>query len=322
MMPDRMANSHAQIDQAVVILRNGGIVAFATETVYGLGADATNTAAVKRIYRAKGRPGTNPLIVHVADVSIARRYARTWPEDAEKLAQHFWLFGPLTLVVPKADSIVDTATAGLDSVGLRAPNHPLALRLLRKFDGPIAAPSANRSNRVSPTTADHVRIELGESVDLILDGGPCDVGIESTVLSLIREPTILRPGGVSRQQIETVIGPVKVTNKTVSATEQAISPGQHAVHYSPTTPTYRITAADHAVEMTDRDVILGLSIQQPIPGTLIKMPSDPVEYARHLYAALHEADGGRFDRILIEMPPDEPEWQAVRDRISRAARSL
>ena len=321
MMTDSVADLHAQIDRAVSILRDGRLVAFATETVYGLGADATRTDAVERIYHAKGRPGTNPLIVHIADAQSARRYARVWPDAAEKLAQAFWP-GPLTLVLPKSSAIVDAATAGLDSVGLRAPNHPVALELLRRFDRAIAAPSANRSNRVSPTTAEHVRRELGDAVDLILDGGRCDVGIESTVLSLVNEPTILRPGGVSQQQIESVIGIVKVLSKTVATTEAAESPGQHAVHYSPVTPTYRFQNQDSKFQISDRDVILGLGIQQLGHGNLIAMPSEATEYARKLYAALHEADAGGFDRILIELPPHEPAWEAVRDRIFRAARPL
>ena len=169
-----------QIDQAVSILRRGGIVAFPTETVYGLGADATNPRAVDRIFQIKGRPSTNPLIVHVADGQVARRYASEFPVAATKLVARFFP-GPLTIVLPKAPSIVDEVTAGLDTVGLRSPNHPLALELLRRFDGAIAAPSANKSTRVSPTTAQHVRDELGEAVALLLDGGPCEVGIESTV---------------------------------------------------------------------------------------------------------------------------------------------
>ena len=181
------------ISRAVDSLRCGGLVALPTETVYGLGADATNPVAVGRTFVAKGRPNTNPLIVHVADAPIARWYARSWPDRAEELTARFWP-GPLTLVVPKAASIVPEVTAGRDTVGLRSPDHPLAHQLLREFDGPIAAPG-DRSNRVSPTTAEHVRRELGDVVDLILDGGPCRVGIEFTVLDLTGQiPIILRPG--------------------------------------------------------------------------------------------------------------------------------
>ena len=196
------------IARAAEILRSGGLVAFPTETVYGLGADATNPDAVRRIFAAKGRPTTNPLIVHVADIETAKRYAATWSDAAQTLAAVWWP-GPLTLVVPKAASIVPEVTAGRETVGLRVPDHPLALELLRAFGGAVAAPSANRSNRVSPTTAGHVLEELAGSVDLILDGGPCTVGIESTVLDLTTDvPTILRPGGVSRGQLEAILGRV------------------------------------------------------------------------------------------------------------------
>jgi L-threonylcarbamoyladenylate synthase len=202
---------------AAAVLRRGGLVAFPTETVYGLGADATNADAVTKIFAAKGRPSTNPLIVHVADAAVARRYATAWPPAAAQLADRFWP-GPLTLVLPKAPDIVPAVTAGLNTVGLRVPDHPVALQLLREFGGAVAAPSANRSNRVSPTTADHVREELGDAVDLVLDGGPCRVGIESTVLDLTTErPTILRPGGLSREQIEAVVGPVGVADGLAKA---------------------------------------------------------------------------------------------------------
>ena len=178
------------IQQGAELLRRGELVAFPTETVYGLGADATNQTAVRKIFAAKGRPSTNPLIVHIADAAIAQRYASAWDERAEKLAMHFWP-GPLTLVLPKSAEIVDEVTAGLPSVGLRVPDHPLALELLRAFGGAVAAPSANRSNRISPTLADHVRQEFGDAIPLIIDGGPCRVGIESTVLDLTGEPRIL-----------------------------------------------------------------------------------------------------------------------------------
>src|SRR5947207_69544 len=205
----------SDVTEAVKILRRGGLVAFPTETVYGLGADATNADAVAKIFAAKGRPATNPLIVHVAGADVARRYAADWPVAASHLAQAFWP-GPLTLVVPRGATIVSQVTAGGDTVGLRVPAHPLALELLRAFDGPVAAPSANKSNRVSPTAAQHVRDELGDAVDLVLDGGPCTVGIESTVLDLTGErPVILRPGGVQRRKIETILGPVDVFGGSV-----------------------------------------------------------------------------------------------------------
>jgi len=199
--------SSGGIQDAADLLRRGGLVAFPTETVYGLGADATNAEAVARIFAVKGRPATNPLIVHVADLETAKRYAATWSDAAQTLAAVWWP-GPLTLVVPKTPEIVDAVSAGRPTVALRVPDHPVALELLRAFGGPVAAPSANRSTHVSPTTADHVRQELGDEVDIILDGGPCSVGIESTVLDLTGDrPVILRPGGVTRQKIEAIVGP-------------------------------------------------------------------------------------------------------------------
>jgi L-threonylcarbamoyladenylate synthase len=325
------------IDDAVRILKAGHLVAFPTETVYGLGADATNAEAVRRIFAAKGRPGTNPLIVHVSNAHVAQRYAKDWPPGAEALARRFWP-GPLTLVVPKGDAIVPEVTAGRQTVGIRAPDHPVALELLRAFDGPIAAPSANRSNRVSPTTAGHVRRELGERVDLILDGGPCRVGIESTVLDLTRSrPIILRPGAVTREQIEEVVGPVDVFEGHVHASEAAQSPGQQAVHYSPRTPAYRFDERNVPLVRgwleghPDQAVMLllpgaqGLSGLDDLPGTRarrIKMPADAEGYARELYAALHKADDAGVSAIFVQLPPDEPRWAAVRDRLIRATRPI
>src|SRR5688572_29815393 len=239
-----VSTSAEDIQRAVALLREGRLVAIPTETVYGLAADATSEPAVRRIFEAKRRPPTNPLIVHVADVETAKRYAAHWTHSAQTLAEAFWP-GPLTLVLQKTPAIPGVVTAGRATVGLRAPNHPLALQLLRAFDGPIAAPSANRSNRVSPTTAQHVRDELGDAVDLVLDGGPCTVGIESTVLDLSGDaPRVLRPGAVTREQIESLIGPMEVMKDSVTeVTLPATSPGQHAVHYAPRTPAYRFDAS-------------------------------------------------------------------------------
>jgi L-threonylcarbamoyladenylate synthase len=223
------------IARAVEILRRGGLVAFPTETVYGLGADATSAEAIRRIFAAKGRPPTNPLICHVADESMARQYAQRWPAAASIIAEKFWP-GPITIVVPKSASIPAEATAGRETVGLRAPNHPLALELLHAFGKPIAGPSANQSNHISPTTAQHVRDEMETRVDLILDGGPCRVGIESTVLDVSGErPIILRPGSVSREQIEAVVGRVDFFTGSVSSNSAAAGPGQQARHYAPRT---------------------------------------------------------------------------------------
>lgn len=320
------------IGRAVEILRQGGLVAFPTETVYGLGADATNPSAVQRIFAAKGRPSTNPLIIHVADESVAQRYAAVWPESASKLARRFWP-GPLTMVLPKRRVIVDGATAGLGTLGLRCPDHPVALELLTAFDGPVAAPSANRSTRISPTTAQHVRDELGDAVDLVLDGGACAVGIESTVLDLTGPaPTILRPGAVTAAMLEGEIGPVALFQGVTRITQAAASPGQHAIHYAPATPAYRFELRDLSAvidwcrrQAGEPFAVLALSIASAIPphaGRTVTMPPDPVEYARTLYATLRSLDDLDLRAILIELPPPAPEWLALRDRLVRAARPL
>jgi L-threonylcarbamoyladenylate synthase len=305
------------IASAADILRRGELVAFPTETVYGLGADARNSAAVAKIFAAKGRPVGNPLIVHIAEISAAQKYSE-WNPLAQKLAEKFWP-GPLALVLPKSDAIVPEVTSGRNTVALRVPNHPIALALLREFDGPVAAPSANRSNHVSPTTAQHVRDDLADRVDLILDGGSCAVGIESTVLDLTQSPPmILRLGGVSRLAIEELLGKVEIFSGSTATDQSAPSPGQHARHYAPITPAYRYTgSAFHK----DRANIVVLAIN-PVPQTsgisVIPMPTNPVDYAARFYATLRHADALHADAIWIEEPPDVAQWQAVRDRIQRA----
>ncbi len=299
------------IARAVALLRAGELVAIPTETVYGLAADATNEKAVAKIFRAKGRPSTNPLIVHVADASVAKRYCTVWTDHAERLANAFWP-GPLTIVLPKAPSIPDLVTAGKNTVGLRAPDHPLTLGLLRAFDGPLAAPSANRSNRVSPTTASHVREELGDAVSLILDGGACRVGIESTVIDLCTDtPTILRPGAITRDMIQSVLQtPVAQTiGVVISPDESASSPGQHLIHYAPITPAYRF-------DPQDRDKI------DSADAAILPITLDPDAYARQFYARLRMLDAQGLKAIYIELPPDVPAWHAIRDRILRATMPL
>ncbi len=304
----------------MAILRDGGLVAFATETVYGLGADATRSAAVRKIFLAKGRPVTNPLIVHVADAQIARRFSTEWPVAAEQLSERFWP-GPLTLVLPKSPAIVREVTAGRETVGLRVPNHPLAIQLLRAFDGAIAAPSANRANHISPTSAADVRAELGERVDLILDGGPCTVGIESTVIDLIGDhPCILRPGGISREQIEAVIGPVDLFAGSVDHNLPAQSPGQQLRHYAPASPAFWFDASGREQMLAKQHgitVVLGRAVPRE---DVIEMPEDPAAYARLLYHTLRTADEKHPPAIYIELPPDEPRWLAIRDRLFRASR--
>lgn len=316
------------IDQAVQLLRAGKLVAFPTETVYGLGADATRADAVQRIFDAKGRPATNPLIVHVADIETARKFTTGWSDAAQTLAATWWP-GPLTLVLPKHPSIVDEATAGLATVGLRVPDHPLALALLRAFGGAIAAPSANRSNHLSPTTAQHVSDDLGTRVDLVLDGGPCKVGIESTVLDLTGDvPAILRPGGVSRKQLEFILGAVNEGPAVIAGTTAAASPGQQEIHYAPLTPAVRFETSQRGLIHPQTDAQSnGIVVLSPLKifkkwGPIVAMPNDPVQYAQHLYAVLHELDEMRLRTIYVEMPPDKPEWTAIRDRIRRATTPL
>lgn len=288
----------ADLARAVQLLRAGRLVAFPTETVYGLGANALDPAAVQRIFEAKGRPLTSPLIVHVPDLVMARTLVCSWPEPAQALAERFWP-GPLTIILPKDPVIPDVVTAGLPNVGIRIPAHPLARGLLQAVQIPLAAPSANRFTQISPTTAEHVREGLGDRVDFILDGGPCTVGIESTVLSLAGNvPKILRPGMISATHIEQVIGPVE-------SGSGADSPGQHPKHYSPRT---RVVLGD-VPPTAGRGVVLNRG----------RMPEDPGAYAEVLYARLHALDTQELDWVSIEMPPDTPEWAGIRDRLMRAA---
>ncbi|HEX5243556.1 MAG TPA: L-threonylcarbamoyladenylate synthase [Tepidisphaeraceae bacterium] len=316
------------IDRAAEILRAGGLVAFPTETVYGLGADATRSDAVMRIFSAKGRAADNPLIAHVADEAMARRHAAQWPDSAQQLARKFWP-GPLTLVVPASSAIAREVTAGGPTVGLRSPDHPIAQALLRAFDGPIAAPSANRSERISPTTAEHVRAELGGSVDLVLDGGPCRVGIESTVLDLSgKTATILRPGAITLEQISAEIGEVRLGGK--QAGKVAASPGQGPVHYAPRLPAFRTSRAEFAsavqqlLQRGQKLAALSIGPLADVPRRQIhffaELPELAESYAHELYAALRRADQSGADVILVEMPPEEPQWLAIRDRLMRASK--
>lgn len=288
-------------------IRDGGVVAFPTETVYGLGANALDAAAVAQIFRIKGRPSTSPLIVHVASAAQARSLAREWPAPADLLAERYWP-GPLTLVVPKQPAIPDIVTAGLPTVGLRLPAHPLAIALIEEAGVPIAAPSANRFTGLSPTSAEHVRLSLGPGVDCILDGGPSPVGIESTVLSLATpRPTLLRPGMITREEIEDLIGPVD----TLSHAEGAHpAPGLHPRHYSPRTPLRLVDArpADACVFVSHRED----------DGADVRMPAEPFAYAAALYATLHRLDLERHPLIAVRRVPDSRAWAGIADRLRRA----
>jgi len=311
----RYQTTEQQIQEAAELLRDGKLVAFPTETVYGLGANALDFLAVSRIFHAKGRPETSPLIVHVATIEMARELAAEWPETAQKLAERFWP-GPLTLVVRKKPVIPDIVTAGLPTVGLRMPAHPVALALLRASGIPIAAPSANRFTQLSPTTAEHVRQGLGRRVDYILDGGGCEVGIESTVVSLVGEaPSILRPGGVPRNEIEAVIGPITAGPHPVECAHP--SPGLHPQHYSPRTPLLLVSGG--RVPEQGKGAYLQLRSAALHNAATVNMPAEPREYAARLYATLHELDDGGYDWIAVDVPEEAPEWEGVLDRLRRAS---
>lgn len=291
--------------RAAAIIKSGGLVAFPTETVYGLGANALDAEAVARIYAVKRRPFASPLIVHVADEAMARATTADWPSKAQVLAAKFWP-GPLTLVLKKADIVPDIVTAGLDSVGIRMPSHPVALELIRRAGVPIAAPSANRFTEISPTTAAHVRESLGGEIDLILDGGPTQVGIESTVASLRRDPpVVLRPGMISQAQLEHATG--VHWERELDVPHVMESPGQHPRHYAPRTPFY---------------VLNSRGITPVGRGRIIEMQADRDAYAAALYAALHQADKEGWDWIAVLRPPETPEWAGVLDRLKRASSAL
>jgi L-threonylcarbamoyladenylate synthase len=312
------------IDHALSILRTGGVVGMPTETVYGLAADARRDDAVAKVFALKGRPSTNPLIVHVASVEVGERYA-VFDDRARRLFKTY-APGALTIVLPLRAEISPLVTAGLNTVGIRIPAHPIALELLKAFDGPLAAPSANVSNHISPTTAAHVRESFGDSV-YVLDGGACGVGIESTVVSLTGDrPALLRPGGVSREAIESVIGAVDLFTGHVSPQTAAASPGQQARHYAPHSPAYRGDAAS-IMQHASRDAVLlcfdrALVEQSASFTAVIVLPSMPAEAARLFYAELRRADAMGAKTLLIESPPPGGAWDALRDRIGRATRPL
>ncbi|MEO8634212.1 MAG: L-threonylcarbamoyladenylate synthase [Gemmatimonadales bacterium] len=314
--------------RAAGMLRAGHLVAFPTETVYGLGAHALDPAAVARIYAAKGRPAYNPLIVHVPDVAAARRLTREWPEEADRLAARWWP-GPLTFVLPKSANVPDAVTAGLDTVALRVPAHPVALALLQVAGIPLAAPSANRSGQVSPTMAVHVARGLGGRVPLILDGGACQVGIESTVVDLSAEPPVLlRPGMVSQRELEEELGRLALPAAPHSHAAPRPSPGMLERHYAPAAAVRLFErGAVEATRVIADDVRarggkVGALVceARPTADQTIILPDDPAGYARSLYQSLHVLDAAGVELILIEQPPASGEWAAVRDRLERAAR--
>ncbi|THF65796.1 threonylcarbamoyl-AMP synthase [Pseudothauera nasutitermitis] len=325
-----VAPTPENIARAAALLRAGKLVALPTETVYGLGADALDAAAATGIFHAKGRPADHPLIVHLPSAEHLSRWARRIPKEALALVRAFWP-GPLTLILPREDDVPDVVTGGQDTVGLRVPAHPVALALLQAFDSGIAAPSANRFGRISPTTAAHVEQELGARVDLILDGGPCQVGIESTILDLSRdEPEILRPGAITAEGIARVIG-----RRPRVRGESAAQPEQHAprvsgalaAHYAPATALRLLPGSELAAEAVrlaaqGRHVAV-LAHACPYPGDdrlqWVAAGPDPGRYAHDLYAHLRALDALGADCLLVEAPPAVPAWSAIADRLGRAA---
>jgi L-threonylcarbamoyladenylate synthase len=317
-----LPTSEAAVAAAARVLAEGGLVAFPTETVYGLGADATNPAAVARIYQAKGRPAFNPLIAHVGDIAAARKIAR-FDAPATALAEAFWP-GPLTLVLPKTENcaVADLATAGLDTVAIRLPVHPVAREILRAFGGPVVAPSANLSGHVSPTTAAHVQSDLTGRIDLIVDGGPVAVGVESTIVGCFDQPMLLRPGGVPRAEIERVLGRTLVQPPADAGTDsvQPLAPGMLTSHYAP-----RAKVRLNAVKLEAGEALLafGLGAISGIDAASIVMNlserGDLDEAAANLFGHLRALDGKGVRTIAVMPIPNEGLGEAINDRLRRAA---
>lgn len=294
------------VERAVDVLRAGGLVGLPTETVYGLAADARNEDAVRHVFATKGRPLGHPLIVHVADVDEARCWASDWPIPADLLVERFWP-GPLTVIVRRRDDVLDVVTGGRDTVAVRVPDHPLAQSLLRSFGGGLVAPSANQFGRVSPTTARHVVDDLGDAVGYVLDGGPCTIGVESTIVDCsVDPPQVLRPGAVSEVEVRQAIGSLD------PASGPSRAPGMLASHYAPScevVPVESLAEAERLIASTSvhsDTVILDASL-------------DPVRFASRLYAELRRCDAEGRRRVVIVLPPDDGIGRAVRDRITKAA---
>jgi L-threonylcarbamoyladenylate synthase len=304
----------ATLKQAAQFLQQGELVAFPTETVYGLGADASSAKAVAKIFTAKGRPADHPVIVHVAGADDFETWATNIPDIAYQLAAAF-VPGPLTLILKRSKKVPDIVTGGQDTVGLRVPGHPVALELLRKFGGGIAAPSANRFGRISPTTAQHVLEELGEAVSLILDGGACEVGLESTIVDATSgRITVLRPGGISLDALSNVVG---YTPEVIGKTNVRVS-GSLESHYAPTTPAFLVGRAGLETSGEQSGVLSLQAKPASFKGVWLTLPDDPEGYGKGLYAALRSLDRLGLERILIEEVPESLAWLAVRDRLQRA----
>jgi L-threonylcarbamoyladenylate synthase len=295
--------STENVRRAAEILRNGGLVIMPTETVYGVAADMTNKEAVRKVFEVKGRPADNPLIVHIATHDQIPALVSQWNEHADALARRFWP-GPLTLVARKSDHVLPEVTGGLDTVALRMPSHPVARMLLQTTGVPLVAPSANRFMQLSATRADHVDPELAAKVELILDGGPAQVGLESTVVNCsVEPPVILRPGGVTRADVEAAI-----KMPLASAPEGG---NMYPRHYAPQAPVILTEVLEPGQA--------GLTFDDPVGDDQIRMPLDPVAYGATLYDALHKLDQGEPDAIFVELPPETPDWEAVLDRRKKAS---
>lgn len=310
----------AAADAAARCLADGGLVAFPTETVYGLGADATNAEAIARLYLAKGRPSFNPLIAHVADLAAARRIAR-FDAGAEKLAARFWP-GPLTLVLPRAAGcpVADLATAGLETVAVRVPDHPVARDILARFGGPVVAPSANISGHVSPTTARHVEADLAGRIDLIIDGGAANVGLESTIVGCFEPPLLLRPGGLARSEIEAALGARLREVPQHGGTSQPLAPGMLASHYAPRSPV-RLNAT--TIEPGEALLAFGSSAVAGVDKAAailnLSQRGDLVEAAANLFGHLRELDAKGAMQIAVAPIPNDGLGEAINDRLRRAA---
>jgi L-threonylcarbamoyladenylate synthase len=315
-----LAANSAAIGKAARQLAEGGLIAFPTETVYGLGADAANAQAVARLYAAKGRPSFNPLIAHVSDLAAAARIAR-FDDAALRLAHAFWP-GALTLVLPKTPDcrVCDLATAGLDSIAVRVPRHDVAEAILAAFGGPVVAPSANVSGHVSPTRAEHVMADLAGQIDLVIDGGPTPVGVESTIVACLGEPTLLRPGGIARADIERVLGRPLLIAPELKQNESPLAPGLLASHYAP-----RTRVRPDAIEVKRGEALLAFGPQLP-PGAehAVKIlnlspAGDLVEAAAQLYNHLRTLDASGASCIAVMPIPDDGLGEAINDRLGRAA---
>jgi len=313
----------ADLAAALGALRAGELVAFPTETVYGLGADARNPAAVRRIFAVKGRPANHPVIVHVQSARELPAWARHVPREAERLAEQFWP-GPLTLVLPRAPGVDDSVTGGQDTVAVRVPAHPVAQQLLAAFGSGIAAPSANRYGRLSPTRAEHVREELGAAVKVVLDGGDCPIGLESTIVAFQDgRARLLRPGRITAGEIRALLGALQIGADAASPRV----PGSTAAHYAPATPlevlpTEALEARSAALAQAGRRVavLAWRAPQATLPAvTWIDAGAQPERYGHDLYAHLRALDQSGYERILVQEVPQGDEWEAIRDRLRRAA---